>query len=150
MPPYVLRLEAISARRAELFGGKARGLGALARAGFPVPAGFAVSTDAFSAFVRETLPPAEWPAALLSGDASARRADKFASIREKLLSAPLPQRVEQAVRDGYASLASTGVRHVAVRSSSTAEDGDVASGAGVHETILNVVGEPALEIAIRL
>ncbi|MCC7536201.1 MAG: phosphoenolpyruvate synthase [Deltaproteobacteria bacterium] len=149
MPPYVLRLEAISARRADLFGGKARGLGALARAGFPVPAGFAVSTDAFTAFVRETLPPAEWPAALLSGDASARRADRLALTRERLLSAPLPPRVEQAIRDAYAALAGTGAAHVAVRSSSTAEDGDVASGAGVLETVLNVVGDDALRDAIR-
>ena len=70
------------------------------------------------------------------------------AIRAALTSAPLPASVSDAVR---AFLEQTGldVRPIAVRSSATAEDSAEASFAGIHESVLSVVGLDAALDAVR-
>ena len=53
MAPFVVPVRSSAAPPATA-GGKAKSLSQLARAGFPVPAGFVVTTAAYRAFVRET------------------------------------------------------------------------------------------------
>lgn len=98
----------------ETAGGKGAGLSALAAAGFPVPAGFAITPGAV---------------ALFGSDAP----DANAAIEEVL--------------NAWAALAPAG-KPVAVRSSAVAEDGDEASFAGQHESILNVTERAHLLDAI--
>lgn len=129
-----------------LVGGKGANLARLARAGFPVPAGFLITTRAYDAFVtrhglrgfvRDALrPPPEDPAAL---EAASR------AIRERFEAGRMPGRLEAAVRDALAELGSP---PVAVRSSATAEDLPELSFAGQHDTYLNVVGADALIAAV--
>ncbi|MCR3751408.1 PEP/pyruvate-binding domain-containing protein [Lentzea californiensis] len=112
-------------------GGKAANLGELTRAGFPVPQGFCVTTEAYRAVAQ---------------------ADELASTtpenaRRTLLETAVPQEIRDAVVAEYRNL---GDRvPVAVRSSATAEDLPFASFAGQQDTFLNVVGEDEVVDAVR-
>jgi rifampicin phosphotransferase len=112
-------------------GGKGANLGELVRHGFPVPAGFVVSTAAYAALLAETTLGAEL-ARLLESEAPGAR------IRTLFVEATLPGRVSADIAAAYAAL---GSGPVAVRSSATAEDLPGAAFAGQQDTFLNVVGE---------
>ncbi|HZG89866.1 MAG TPA: PEP/pyruvate-binding domain-containing protein [Pseudonocardia sp.] len=132
----VIDLDSPDARRPELVGGKAANLAELRAAGFAVPAGFCVPTDAYRAVAR---------AARLDGVLD--RAQGPGAARTALLAAAVPPDVEAAVVAAYAEL---GDRvPVAVRSSATAEDLPTASFAGQQDTFLNVVGPDAVLDAVR-
>lgn len=99
-------------------GGKAANLGRLIVAGFPVPGGFVITTDAYRA-----------------------------SHSSKVNGSPLvlPSIIQEQVQSAYRAM---GAGAVAVRSSATAEDMGDASMAGQYETFLNIEGEEALFSAI--
>ena len=107
-------------------GGKAANLGELIRAGFRVPDGFVITTDAYTLAVGGGVAPAD--------------------SRARLLTSAVPPTVASAVRDAYRAMGSP---HVAVRSSATAEDLPDASFAGQQDTILDVAGEDAVLEAVR-
>ncbi|MFN2556938.1 MAG: PEP/pyruvate-binding domain-containing protein [Nitriliruptorales bacterium] len=111
-----------------LAGGKAANLGEMLRAGFPVPAGFVVTTAAYERFVARN--------GLQNRDA----------VPEVFEGAPIPSEVERELLAAYRDL---GEGPVAVRSSATAEDLPEASFAGQQDTFLNVVGAQALMAAVR-
>ena len=110
-------------------GGKGANLGELIRAGFPVPDGFVITTDAYAA---------------AASAASIDPTDPIAA-RARLMEMAVPPEVATAVRDAYRALGG----RVAVRSSATAEDLPEASFAGQQDTILDVDGEAALLNAMR-
>ena len=117
-----------------LAGGKGANLGELVQAGFPVPPGFVITTEAYRDYVAttgigQTLPHAP--------DAAAARA---------LFDAPIPEALAEAITDAYRAL---GQGPVAVRSSATAEDLPEASFAGQQDTYLNIDGVLALLDAVR-
>jgi pyruvate,water dikinase len=126
-------------------GGKCASLGAMTRAGLPVPPGFAVATDAYAQSMdRNSV--GERIHADLAGldvhDLEALHAAAAAARRDILDSGPAPA-VESAVRAAYAELCErTGVVDVpvAVRSSANAEDQPDASFAGQQDTYLWVRG----------
>jgi pyruvate,water dikinase len=133
----------------ERTGGKGMNLARLTRAGFAVPPGFIISTDAYREFVNLN----RWLPAILSGvdnlsaeDASAlERAS--AQIRAAFPTGKMPEEMESAIRAAYAEL---GDKPVAVRSSATAEDLPDLSFAGQQDTYLNVIGaEQLLEAVIH-
>ncbi len=113
-----------------LAGGKGANLGELIAAGFPVPVGFVVTTEAYA----------------MAADRTGVDADDPLSARERLLAVEIPDAVAAEVSDAYRAL--LGGR-VAVRSSATAEDLPGASFAGQQDTFLNVVGEDAVLDAVR-
>ncbi|TMC01007.1 MAG: phosphoenolpyruvate synthase [Chloroflexi bacterium] len=125
----VASLSALGARDIVVAGGKGANLGELIRAGFPVPDGFVITTDAYV------------------DAASAAGVDPRDPVdaRDRLTSKPVPAEIASAIRDSYRAL--TG--RVAVRSSATAEDLPEASFAGQQDTILDVDGEDALLDAVR-
>src|SRR5688572_24658345 len=102
-------------------GGKGMNLARLRRAGFAVPPGFVIATDAYREFVNAN----RWLPTILSGveelsaeDASAlERAS--AQIRAAFSAGKMPEELENAIRAAYAELRD---KAVAVRSSATAED----------------------------
>ncbi|MEY2401374.1 MAG: pyruvate, water dikinase, partial [Ilumatobacteraceae bacterium] len=120
-------------------------LGAMTRAGLPVPPGFAVTTHAFDdsmgrdhvgPYVRAQLD------SLDVSDLSALSA-AAARCRQTVLDAGPSQAAEAVIRDGYRQLcAQTGIDDVAVavRSSATAEDQPDASFAGQQDTYLWIRG----------
>ena len=135
------------------FGGKSANLGELLAAGIAVPPGFALSVDAFGAFLEESGlgARAEQAGAVASGDLDAIGAVSH-SISEAMRSAHFPEAVREAVTNGYEQLAATaGVQSppVAVRSSAVGEDSEDATFAGQQETYLWVRGVEHVCDAVR-
>ncbi|WP_087871964.1 PEP/pyruvate-binding domain-containing protein [Arthrobacter globiformis] len=144
-------------------GGKGANLGELARAGFPVPAGFVLTTAAYQDFVNANgiagriLELAALPAGASNDDyeTAARQ------IRTLFAEGTLPGEISGELRAAYLRLgqhmAATGedagtqssdATRVAVRSSATAEDLASASFAGQQDTYLNVAGPEAVAAAV--
>ena len=124
---YILGLRDIPQGDIERAGVKAANLGELARAGFPVPDGFVLTTDAFDRFLA---------ANAIGPDISP----------EDVIAAALPSDVAEAL---LAAAAALGDVPLAVRSSGAAEDLPDASFAGQYETVLNVRGKEAMLAAAR-
>jgi rifampicin phosphotransferase len=124
---YILSLVDIPPHEAERAGVKAANLGELARAGFPVPDGFVLTTAAFDRFL----------AANHLGQGSSPEAMAASSLPTDIAAALL------------AAAASFGDISLAVRSSGVAEDLPDASFAGQYETVLDVRGAEALMTAVR-
>src|SRR5258708_13643391 len=119
---YILSLADISQHDVERVGVKAAHLGELARAGFPVPDGFVLTTDAFDRFLM---------ANALSPDLSP----------EAVIGSPLPADVAEALLVAANAL---GDIPLAVRSSGSAEALPGASFAGQSEPFLSAPGAQAL------
>ena len=146
MHSFLLSLDSTDAILANA-GGKGVNLAKLARAGFPVPAGFIVVTAAYREFVA-TNGLAEWLGAAAGtaplDDPAALEALSQA-IRARFAAGVMPAGLADAVTTAYAAM---GRPPVAVRSSATAEDLPDMSFAGQQDTFLNVVGEEALLTAV--
>jgi pyruvate,water dikinase len=139
-------------------GGKNASLGELLREltplGVQVPDGFAVTADAFRAFLRGSHVDAVIDDELARLDASnidslVRCSDR---IRTAITRAPLPRDIEEEIAKAYAQLSGRygeQATDVAVRSSATAEDLPNASFAGQQESYLNVRGAPFVLDAVR-
>ncbi len=124
---YVLHPADITHHDVERAGAKAAKLGELARAGFPVPDGFVLTTDAFDRFLA---------ANALGPDSSP----------EEVIAATLPTDVAGTLLTAAEGL---GDVPLAVRSSAVAEDLPDASFAGQYETVLDVRGGVALVAAVQ-
>lgn len=133
-------------------GGKNASLGEmfreLASRGVKVPDGFAITADAYREFLHATGVDDRVRGILADLDTQDmdNLRERGQKVRHAILSAPMPEGIEQAVREAYRRLSGQ-VAHgldVAVRSSATAEDLPDASFAGQQETYLNVRGEEDL------
>jgi rifampicin phosphotransferase len=111
-------------------GGKGANLGELIAAGFPVPDGYVLTTDAYVAAAR-------------AAKVDAAKAD---DAGDRLRALTVPRAIATAATEAYDAL---GGGKVAVRSSATAEDLPGASFAGQQDTFLDVEGHEALLDAIR-
>lgn len=127
-------------------GGKNASLGEmisnLAHMGVQVPDGFATTAHAFHEFLNETGLSTEIAALLadLKVDNVKQLAEVGRTIREKIIAAPMPAKLEKEITEAYAKMCADGEVAVAVRSSATAEDLPDASFAGQQETFLNIRG----------
>jgi pyruvate,water dikinase len=157
-PPYIIRFSDPESVDIAKVGGKNASLGEMTRTleqvGIAIPAGFAVSVEAYWSFVeanglRKTI------AAALDDYKQGRRslADTGGTIRTEFMNGELPADVASAITSAYRELSREARRthvDVAVRSSATAEDLPGASFAGQLESFLNVRGErPLLEACRR-
>jgi phosphoenolpyruvate synthase/pyruvate phosphate dikinase len=146
---WVVSFGAIALKDLPKVGGKGANLGELARAGFPVPDGFCVTTDAFRVFLDgagDTTALFARLAALSPEDTEAVRhaGEETRALLQRL---PVPERVADAVERAWRQ---AGADHFyAVRSSATAEDLPTASFAGQQESYLNVRGKEALLRSVR-
>ncbi|MFN7976194.1 MAG: PEP/pyruvate-binding domain-containing protein [Acidobacteriota bacterium] len=148
--PPVIDLARLREDQAPLAGGKAASLGALLAAGFAVPPGFVVTTEAFAAFAHDNglddaLRKAEDLAAAGALSPSAPNAD-LAALRGEIERAVIGPTIAGPVIDSYRAL---GHARVAVRSSGVREDLPGASFAGQYETALDVEGDDAVLAALR-
>jgi pyruvate,water dikinase len=156
-PPLVVPLDAVVEGDRARVGGKAFRLGRARAAGFPVPEGFVVTTDAFRAWLAapagtEGPPLGATIRALLEEARDPRRlAGTARAIEARLAAAPLPAALAAAVRGSLEGLAREreGAPAVAVRSSALGEDGAVRSLAGHFDSFLDVRGEAAVLDALR-
>jgi pyruvate,water dikinase len=150
MSTYVLPLSAPHADLATV-GGKGMSLAKMIQAGFPVPDGFHVTTEAYRLFVAANNLQTKILAALIDVDTSIPTSleTASASIRGFFDGACIPTDLASAISTAYSSLINRHPNPVAVRSSATAEDLPEASFAGQQETYLNVRCEEALLEAVK-
>ena len=137
----------------ELLGGKCASLVALTTAGMPVPPGFAITTDAYTAFIESSGIADDIHALLNSIDPDdVESIDAVsAQIRDEILKRPVPAAIHDEFSDAYAELQSRFADEtpVAVRSSATAEDLPDASFAGQQDTYLWLVGRDEVAEHVR-
>jgi phosphohistidine swiveling domain-containing protein len=133
-------------------GGKGAKLAQLARAGFRVADGFCVTTLAYERFLetrnlinvirmelgRKPLESMRWEEIW----------DSALRIRSAFLATPIPPDVSQAIDAALRKLSRDGA--LAVRSSAPGEDSANRSFAGLHESLLGVVGREAVLDAVRV
>jgi pyruvate,water dikinase len=133
-------------------GGKGANLAELARAGFRVPPGFLVATDAYRAFVDATQIGDQTLALARSvtADDPVGLEQVSDAIRALFMGGHMPEEIANAIATAYQEL-SQGAdwQPVAVRSSATAEDLPGLSFAGQQDTYLNIVGPDALIDAVK-
>ncbi len=131
-----------------LVGGKGTNLISLAVAGFPVPPGFVVTSDAYSCFIESV----DWLDDALEAfdyENPDQLRQQCEALRTKLNQMSLPPSVGDAIRAALRQLDATEDDAFAVRSSSTLEDLAQAAFAGQHDTYLNVRGADALLEKVR-
>ncbi len=131
-------------------GGKGANLARLTRAGFPVPRGFILPTEAYRGYLAANGLAARIEQALrglIDDDPAALEAASRA-IRASFSAGEMSAGLKAALRAAYASEFSGGSAPVAVRSSATTEDLPDLSFAGQQDTYLNVLGEEQLLTAV--
>jgi pyruvate,water dikinase len=152
MPVFVRRLSEVGSADKPAAGGKAAGLGELARAGLPVPPGYVVLAEAFGQMMAAVDPSGSVPrsVAAMAAEDVPGIARAAAGVRERITACPLPAEVAAQVTAAYESLcAGRPDVPVAVRSSATMEDSAAASFAGLQDTYLAVRGAAAVLDAVR-
>jgi hypothetical protein len=133
-------------------GGKAAKLAQLAQAGFRVPGGFSITTKAYEYFLED-----QDLARLIRMELGRK---SFASmrweeiwdvalrIRSAFLATPIPQALAQAIITAVEELGAA--KPLAVRSSAPGEDSANRSFAGLHESVVGVIGPDAVLDAVRV
>src|SRR5215212_10138336 len=145
----ILSFTAIDRGTLAVAGGKAANLGELVRAGFPVPAGFCVTTAAYDLVAADAgLEPTLAALAGAQPEDTARLAELATEARSYLSDASVPDVLGRAIAEAYGELGDGTPVPVAIRSSATAEDLPQASFAGQQDTYLNVVGAESVLDAV--
>ena len=139
-PTWVRKISEIGLGHSQEVGGKAAHLGELKKI-LPeaIPLGFAVTAEAYQAFMSDPVLAAEIRALLDTLEVSSDRGRfkaKADRIRDILLKAHVPLPIAGAIREGGAAFG-TPVQRWAVRSSAIGEDGTLTF-AGQFESFLNV------------
>ena len=149
--PYICGFDSIGLGDRARVGGKAASLAELSRAGLRVPAGFVVTTRAFSEFIAAADPDAE-----LTRLIEATAPDDLAAItkmaalaRQRIGAMPLSSALEELIGSAYRDLCAGEGVTVAVRSSATSEDSAEASFAGLQETFLWLRDEETVLRSVR-
>jgi pyruvate, water dikinase len=145
--PFSVFFGEYEAEHHPIVGGKCSSLGAMTRAGMPVPTGFAVSTHAFADSLTPVLEGLLPSLASLdvSNMAELSRIAQF--CREAVIAAGASSAAEASIRSSYQMLCeqtNSPTLPVAVRSSATAEDQPDASFAGQQDTYLWIRGADAV------
>ena len=147
MVEYVVSLDKLGVHDVEHVGGKNASLGEmisnLAGAGVSVPGGFATTAQAYRDFLEQSGLNDRIHAALDALDVDDINAltKTGAQIRQWVMEADFPARLDSGIRTAFAEMAAGNDNMaVAVRSSATAEDLPDASFAGQQETFLNIRG----------
>ncbi|WP_085625216.1 MULTISPECIES: phosphoenolpyruvate synthase [unclassified Pseudomonas] len=147
MVEYVVSLDKLGVHDVEHVGGKNASLGEmisnLAGAGVSVPGGFATTAQAYRDFLEQSGLNDRIHAALDALDVDDINAltKTGAQIRQWVMEADFPARLDSEIRTAFAAMAAGNDNMaVAVRSSATAEDLPDASFAGQQETFLNIRG----------
>ncbi|UAY55669.1 phosphoenolpyruvate synthase [Arachidicoccus terrestris] len=156
--PIVLPLNGLGIKDIALVGGKCASLGEmitnLSGMGILVPSGFAITTEAYYRFIRESgleeFIKKEIGKIDFNDIESLRRSGL--NIRQAISNTKFPYTLSEKIIDAYKTLSKSydqDYTDVAVRSSATAEDLPDASFAGQQETYLNIRGNASLIDAVR-
>ena len=144
MSQFVKFFSQLSAKDANVAGGKGASLGEMTRLNFPVPPGFVVLARAFDRFLEESDMGIEIESKMHSADTQDIHLTERVSreIRALMREALFPKDIGEEIKEEFARLKA---KYVAVRSSATAEDSSSASWAGELESYLNVTKKNLLE-----
>src|SRR4030067_2021553 len=150
MPPkrtkFIIWFKDCSGKDIPRVGGKNANLGEMLKMDLRVPPGFAVTTQAFDAFLDKgrvrnqivrTLPQLQFED-IKALEKAGRK------IRDLIESTPIPKKIVEEIKEAYRELANLcrgPDLPVAVRSSASSEDLKTASFAGQHESYLWIRGE---------
>src|SRR2546428_7196476 len=152
---FVRTVDDLSKDDVGVAGGKGANLGEMRKAGFPVPDGFVVTTEAFELFARANDLEKKIGWLLVKIDVNnERKLETYTSmIRLIIESSRIPKAILEEVLAAYGELCKrSGKRKkvsVAVRSSATAEDSRDASFAGQQATYLNVIEKDEIIASIK-
>jgi pyruvate,water dikinase len=153
-------------------GGKGANLAALTAAGFSVPPGFCLATQAYREFIGKAGIEEKITAKITSLDLDVFENIRMcgAVIRELIMGAEMPEGIQEAILEVYRELLPSpnpshqgrgmqfspplvegagGGEYVAIRSSATAEDLPNMSFAGQHDTYLNISGEADVLFCVK-
>ena len=132
-----------------IVGGKGANLGEMAKAGFPVPAGFCVTTDGYRTFIQASIEMEELLRQLdrLHPEQLDEISEMGKTIRSYMESVTMPENIKTAIIDAWKKAGEEWA--YAVRSSATAEDLPTASFAGQQDTYLNVKGSENILAAVQ-
>lgn len=152
----IIPFEKLTMKEVHRVGGKNASLGemiaTLSPRGIKVPGGFAITVDAYHAFMAHNTLYGLIQGAL--NQLNAQDLDNLEQVsqscRSMILQANFPDTVRKEIVDAYVSLyGNNDPIPVAVRSSANAEDSTAASFAGQHDSFLNVTGAEAVVDAVR-
>ncbi len=148
---YIIPFSQLDKTNIPTAGGKGANLGEMTRAGFPIPPGFVLTTQAYDAFVQahdlqQQIVELAQSVAASDPQSSQTVSDK---IRALFMGGEAGDDLASEIKSAYEGLMQAGDTAVAVRSSATAEDLPTASFAGQQDTFLNIQGEAALLDAIK-
>jgi phosphoenolpyruvate synthase/pyruvate phosphate dikinase len=149
---WVIPLAGASEQDEPFIGGKASKLAQLTQAGFRVPDGFSVTTHAYESFIkgqnlarlirmelgRKPFESMRWEEVW----------DTALRIRSAFLSSPVPPDIAGAIAAAVRKLGTE--KPLAVRSSAPDEDSALRSFAGLHESVVGVMGDEAVLDAVRV
>lgn len=134
-------------------GGKGANLGEMTQAGFPVPPGFCVSSQAYFEFIEKANIKEKMENIIQNLDVKDAKKLQEASllIKKLILSSKMSPDLAEEIKKAYRKLCDIEGEEVfvAVRSSATAEDLPEASFAGQQASFLNIKGEEALLKAVQ-
>ena len=149
MNGLILRFDEPSCCDPKLAGGKGANLGRLTQAGFVVPPGFCLSTQAYADFLTSAGLDQTIHSMLSSIDyGQPTELEKITQgIRELFAKTPMPPTIRDAIIAAYHAIGADSF--VAIRSSGTAEDLEAASFAGLHDTYLDIRSDDAVIDAIQ-
>jgi len=150
--PIVTFFKDIDKHDTPLVGGKGANLGEMTKAGFPVPNGFAITINAYDAFLAENEIAKKIYEILGATDVNDPTQLDSASkrIQKMIINGSIPDDVTKEVLSGYKKLSGVFKKAlVAVRSSATAEDLATTSFAGQGVSLLNVTGDANLLVALK-
>ena len=133
---FIKKINKLSKNDVKIAGGKGASLGEMIKSGIPVPPGFVVLAGAFDRFLEETDISIEIEAQLHKVKVKDINSIEKVSgeIRSLILNAKFPKDIAKEILAEFTKLKA---KHVAVRSSATAEDSSTASWAGELESYLN-------------
>lgn len=142
----IVRIERLVTRRADDYGGKAKSLARLARAGFPVTVAFAVPGAVGERFLEAALPASQRLPALLADPALDE--EQLRDVVARILTAPVPAEIHAALARVRQELSAKG-ESLVLLSSPTIDDVDEATAVGLHTSALNLTTEETFLYAAR-
>lgn len=143
---YTLFFDEISKKDLPLVGGKGANLGEMTKAGFSVPYGFCVTTEAYKKFI-EYNDLAKFTAETVKDASLENIAEIGLKIRNRIGQGEMPAELKDSIVKAIQKAGAD--NYYAVRSSATAEDLASASFAGQQDTYLNIIGESSLINSIK-
>ncbi len=151
---YVKWFEEIKKDDVSIAGGKGANLGEMTRAGFPIPPGFVILTNAYFEFIEKTGIKGKIKKILDSINYSDIKdlEEKTKEIRDLIINSEIPKEIESEILEAYDKLGEKiGEKEplIIVRSSATAEDIATASFAGQLETFFNIKKDQLIEFVKR-